>query len=108
MASTDAEIPIRVAGLFLGTLNDARVVTTGVVLGPTDSVSAAEAVLAALSDTVKTKLELTPKLLSAGLNFSPVSCCTDSVSPRVTGVSPFASTIIPTDGSAVTVSAEDG
>ena len=109
MASTGAEIPIGVAGLFSGTLNDAQVVTTGVLLGPIVNVAVAEAILPAGSDTVKAKLELTPKLLSVGLNFSPVSCCTDNVSPRVTGVSPSASNIVPSDGSAVTVtvSAED-
>jgi hypothetical protein len=76
------------------------VVTTGVLLGPIISVPVGAAVLQAGS-AVKAKLELTPKLLSVDLNFSPFSCCTNTVSPRVIGASPSGSNIFPPDGSAV-------
>jgi len=78
------------------------VVTTGVLLGLITRVAVADALLLAGSDTVKANVELVPKLSSVGLNFSPISCATVKVSPRVTGVMPSASTTIPSEGSAVT------
>jgi hypothetical protein len=59
--------------------------------------------LSAGSDTVKANVELVLKPSSVGLNFSPTSCATVKVSPRVTGVMPSASTTVPCEGNAVTV-----
>jgi hypothetical protein len=78
----------------LGTLNDAKWVTTGVLLGLDHQRPGGAAVLQAGS-AVKTKLELAPKVLSVGLNFSPFCCCTDIISPRLTSTSPSASNIFP-------------
>ena len=103
LASVGAGIPIGVAVLFWGTVNDVQFVTKGVLLGPIARVAVADAVVPAGSDTVKAKVELVPKPSSDGLNFSPVSCATVKVSPRVTGVMPSASTTVPSEGSAVTV-----
>jgi hypothetical protein len=83
-----------VAGLFLGTLNDAKWSPLAYCLDSIISVPVGAAVLQAGS-AVKTKLELAPKVLSVGLNFSPFSCCTDIISPRLTSASPSASNIFP-------------
>jgi hypothetical protein len=81
----------------------AGVVTNGVLRGPITRVAVADAVLLAGSDTVKANVELVPKLSSVGLNFRPVSCATVRVSLRVTGVMPSASSTVPSEGNAVTV-----
>jgi hypothetical protein len=67
------------------------------------SVAVADAVFPAGSETVKAKVELSLKPLSAGLNFRPVNWVTLKVSPIVTGVMPSARSTVPSDGSAVTV-----
>jgi hypothetical protein len=81
----------------------AGVVTNGVLRGPLTRVAVADAVLLAGSDTVKANVELVPKLSSVGLNFRPVSCATVRVSPSMTGVMPSASSTVPSEGNAVTV-----
>jgi hypothetical protein len=110
LASLGGGIAITVAALFSGTVSEvefsvkpAGVVTNGVLLGPITRVAVADAVLLAGSDTVKANVELVPKLSSVGLNFRPVSCATVRVSPRVTGVMPSASSTVPSEGNAVTV-----
>jgi len=90
-----------VAGVAVGT---SGAVDAGIVLlGPITRVAVADAVVPAGSDTAKAKVELVPKLSSDGMNFSPVSCATVKVSPRVTEVMPSVSTTVPFEGSAVTV-----
>jgi len=90
-----------VAGVAVGI---SGAVDAGIVLlGPITRVAVADAVVPAGSDTVKAKVELVPKLSSDGMNFSPVSCATVKVSPRVTEVMPSVSTTVPFEGSAVTV-----
>ena len=74
-----------IAGLFLGTLNDAK-------WSPLDCLDdhqrpSGAAVLRAGSN-VRARLELAPKLLSVGLNFT-------------TGLSPSVNKLFPSDGSAV-------
>jgi len=103
LASAGAEIPIGVAGLFLGTIDDVQDVTTGLLLGPIDSVAVADAVFPSGSETVNAKVELAPKALIVGLNFKPVSCAKDKDWPAFTGVIPSANSTIPSDGSLVTV-----
>src|SRR5262249_31971497 len=110
LASVGGGIAIDVAALFSGTVSEvefsvkpAGVVTNGVLLGPITRVAVADAVLLAGSDTVKANVELVPKLSSVGLNFRPVSCATVRVSPRATGVMPSASSTVPSEGNAVTV-----
>ena len=90
-----------VAGVAVGI---SGAVDAGIVLlGPITRVAVADALVPAGSDTVKAKVELVPKLSSDGMNFSPVSCATVKVSPRVTEVMPSVSTTVPFEGSAVTV-----
>jgi len=110
LASLGGGIAIAVAALFSGTVSEvefsvepAGVVTNGVLLGPIARVAVADAVLLAGSDTVKANVELVPKLSSVGLNFRPVSCATVRVSPSMTGVMPSASSTVPSEGNAVTV-----
>jgi hypothetical protein len=95
-----------VAGLFLGTLNDAKWSPLACCLGRSQGVAVADAVLLAGLDTVKANVELVPKLSSAGLNFRPVSCATVRVSPRVTAVLPSASSTVPSEGNAITVTSK--
>ena len=83
--------------------NTVGVLELSVLLGPIARVAVADAVLRAGSDTVKANVELVPELSSVGPNFRPVSCATVRVSPAETGVMPSASSIIPFDGNAVTV-----
>jgi len=87
----------------LGTIDAVEVVTKGLLLGPIVNEAVADAVLPAGSDTVKAKLELTPKVLIVGLNFKPVSCPTVNDWPKLTGVMPSESSTTPSEGSPVTV-----
>jgi hypothetical protein len=79
------------------------VVANDVLPEPIARVAVADAVLLTGSDTVNANVELVPELSGVGLKFRPVSCATVSVSPRVTGVIPFASRTVPFEGNAVTV-----
>ena len=78
-------------------------VDDGVSLEAIARVAVADTVLPPGSDTVNAKVEFWSELSGVGLSSSPVSCATVRFSPTLTGVVPSASSTVPFDGSAVTV-----
>jgi hypothetical protein len=83
-----------VAGLFLGTLNDAKWSPLAYCLDSIISVPGGRGGIAGWVGR-EDKARTCAQSIERGPKFSPFCCCTDIISPRLTSASPSASNIFP-------------